>query len=417
MSNSSPLRGARVIAPLLAGISAALTTAPAQPASTILCPGHWKKVANEGPPGRNRHAMAYDSARERVVMFGGLDESTGARLGDTWEWDGERWQLAAVTGPSPRAHTSLAYDTTLRHVLLFGGVGTPADPNGVNNDTWQWDGVAWQDVSGSNKRPAARNGMGMAYDTLHRKMVMHGGGVPFGRRFGDTWTRDATDWHRRLHADGFGDRIPFDGMAFDRELGLTIEVSSPEASCEQLGTWTWDGHVWSPVTGAPPSPRYSSALAYDSARHRVVLHGGDGCPHGVAWPTDTWEWDGADWQLVDTTGMGGRQAPMTYDRRRGQVILFGGFSTNNPQKDDTWAWSGPTYRCDVYTTGDINCDGIVDIDDRKMVDAGQGHAACAADDTRDLDGDGRITSADKAALVELCTFADCARGPGDTDRD
>ena len=108
---------------------------------------------------------------------------------------------------------------------------------------------------------------------------------------------------------------------------------------------------------------------------------------------------------------------MAYDRRRGEVLLFGGAHENHEQTDDTWVWKGPTYRCNVMMPGDLNCDGVVDIDDRKIVDAGHGTPACAPDDTRDLDGDGHITFADKTALEALCTFADCARYPGDKDRD
>jgi len=59
--------------------------------------------------------------------------------------------------------------------------------------------------------------------------------------------------------------------------------------------------------------------------------------------------------------------------------------------------------------GDINCDGIVDKDDLKIVDADRGHAACSAEDTRDLDGDGRIDMADKDILRSMCTFPRCAR--------
>ena len=42
-----------------------------------------------GPSVRAAHVMAYDSARQRVVLFGG---GVGPdRLGDTWEWDGKQW--------------------------------------------------------------------------------------------------------------------------------------------------------------------------------------------------------------------------------------------------------------------------------------------------------------------------------------
>ena len=39
--------------------------------------------------------MAYDSNRDRVVLFGGGVERQ--RLGDTWEWDGKVWTLAELT--------------------------------------------------------------------------------------------------------------------------------------------------------------------------------------------------------------------------------------------------------------------------------------------------------------------------------
>jgi hypothetical protein len=57
---------------------------------------------------------------------------------------------------------------------MFGGMGTPSDPNLDNNDTWEWDGIAWQDVSDTDKQPKARNSMGMAYDIKREKVVLHG---------------------------------------------------------------------------------------------------------------------------------------------------------------------------------------------------------------------------------------------------
>jgi len=39
------------------------------------------------------HALAYDSRRERVVLYGG---SNGTQtFGDTWEWDGANWRQVA----------------------------------------------------------------------------------------------------------------------------------------------------------------------------------------------------------------------------------------------------------------------------------------------------------------------------------
>jgi len=42
--------------------------------------------AGRKPPARCKHALAYDSARGRLVLFGGFGVS-GEPLQDTWEWD------------------------------------------------------------------------------------------------------------------------------------------------------------------------------------------------------------------------------------------------------------------------------------------------------------------------------------------
>ena len=46
--------------------------------------------ANASPSARLVHALAYDSARGRVVLFGGSDSSFNL-LSDTWVWDGTAW--------------------------------------------------------------------------------------------------------------------------------------------------------------------------------------------------------------------------------------------------------------------------------------------------------------------------------------
>lgn len=52
----------------------------------------WTHVGTTGPSPRTVHVMAYDSNRDRVVLFGGGVERQ--RLGDTWEWDGKVWTMS-----------------------------------------------------------------------------------------------------------------------------------------------------------------------------------------------------------------------------------------------------------------------------------------------------------------------------------
>ena len=144
------------------------------------------------PAARDAHAMAYDSKRDRVVLFAGANEYNSHRfrghvgvgrrrldranaadepaaalrardglrrrarprravrrlrlsfrhraLGDTWEWDG-------TTGPSGRrprpagAHrlTRMAYDSARGRVVLFGGAGDSGSSRrhvGVGRHDW-----------------------------------------------------------------------------------------------------------------------------------------------------------------------------------------------------------------------------------------------------------------------------------------
>jgi len=79
--------------------------------------------------------MAYDSARKRVVLFGGANVA-GQDLGDTWEWDGVEWTQVATTGPASRDATAMAYDKARSKVVLFAG-----EVHGViQQDTWEWTG-------------------------------------------------------------------------------------------------------------------------------------------------------------------------------------------------------------------------------------------------------------------------------------
>ncbi|MFY9436735.1 MAG: hypothetical protein WAQ42_07490, partial [Limnochordia bacterium] len=56
----------------------------------------WRLIGTEGPPPRHSPGMVYDSARNVVVMFGGITgrEREGILYGDTWEWDGVEWRQA-----------------------------------------------------------------------------------------------------------------------------------------------------------------------------------------------------------------------------------------------------------------------------------------------------------------------------------
>jgi hypothetical protein len=120
----------------------------------------------DGPVWRNWAAAAYDSARDVLVLHGGLQSQS--RFDETWEWDGQRWTLFKGPGPGAREGAIMAYDAARSTMILFGGA-TPDMQ--IRGDTWEWDDQSWTQVSESG--PAARFPGGMVYDPVRQGVLMY----------------------------------------------------------------------------------------------------------------------------------------------------------------------------------------------------------------------------------------------------
>jgi hypothetical protein len=120
------------------------------------------------PVGRSFHSMATDTARSRIVMYGGYN---GNLLEDTWEWDGSTWmQMTTSAGGTPGRlnTTSMGYDSERHVTLLFGGVGS------IDlGFTWEWDGQNWSQKQPCDSPPYLDRSA-MVYDIAQRKQVLFG---------------------------------------------------------------------------------------------------------------------------------------------------------------------------------------------------------------------------------------------------
>ncbi len=155
----------------------------AQMVWTSLAPG------GGGPAGRENFAMAYDSARQRVVVFGGHVAGSPNLVNDTWEWNGSSWtEMFPAVSPSARAFHAMAYDAARGEVILFGGNGV-----GTSGSTWAWDGDNWS--VRATDGPAPRRAHAMAYDAARQQVAMHGGRrTDTSALLNDTWLWDGTTW-------------------------------------------------------------------------------------------------------------------------------------------------------------------------------------------------------------------------------
>ena len=98
----------------------------------------WKQAEDIGPPARSGHSIAWDG--KSVLLFGGhgVDNSGKGRfLGDTWAWDGARWRQRQDIGPHPRVNHALAWDSARDRTVLFGGWFGIYPNDRIFGDTWE----------------------------------------------------------------------------------------------------------------------------------------------------------------------------------------------------------------------------------------------------------------------------------------
>jgi hypothetical protein len=308
--------------------------------------GAWTQRTVTGPSPRGGHRMVYDAGAGVAVLFGGWINGGSTNSSETWEWNGAgagSWTHRSATGPSPRRAHAMAYDSARGVTVLFGGnLGTSQNvqPSG---ETWEWNGAGggnWTPVIGGG--PLPRQSHAMVYDAFRQKTVVFGGDNG-GSCNGETWERETTGWTLRA-SSGPSPRVEGSAMAFDvdRSVAVLFGGASLPASY-QADTWEWNGARWTQRMVAGPSGRYNHAMAYDAARHATVLFGGQVNANGNAGSVsgETWLWNGSVWTLWVGAGPSAREGHrMVYDAGRSVVVLFGGWNPNGTVNGETWEWNG-----------------------------------------------------------------------------
>ena len=301
---------------------------------------NWQQVTTTiSPQGRYIYGFAYDSHRQVAVLFGG-DNTGSARLNDTWEYDGTNWrQVSPSQSPPGRVNIdqTLVYDSSRRRVVLFGGLGSSS----YLSDTWEYDSTTWSQVS-TDVSPQRRDAHAMVFDTHRGIAVLFGGYNSAGSRLSDTWEYDGT-WQQMSTAQTPPGRYHH-AMAYDERRQVTVLFGGADSTNSKLGdTWEYDGTTWSRVfpSQSPPA-RDNHSMAYDSTRGVVVLFGGAGSG-GLL--NDTWEYDGTTWRQVSTPQSPSPRTEMSlvYDSQRGKTVFFGGGFWSSGRLtafDDTWEYTG-----------------------------------------------------------------------------
>lgn len=324
---------------LLRAALAAAVLAPLATAQTWiqLNPNPWANTTQA----RRSGGIAFSPVNGALVMYGGLRSSTTAVLDDTWTFDGVTWtQLTPATTPPPRWGHRMVYDSRRAKLVTFGGRSPTT--TATANDTWEFDGVNWQQVFPTTS-PNARAFYSMAYDSRRGVCVLYGtqSGSTVGTSGGNqTWEYDGTMW-RQVVTAFVPPGLETPAMAYDAARGVTVMFGGYNGASPGTmynSTWEYDGVNWvqrSPANS--PTGRYRAGCDYDARRGRVVVYGGFGSGTALQ---DTWEYDGNTWTQVGSAGpTKSTEAFFAYSPALSSFVHFGG-SGPGGTTNETWLYTG-----------------------------------------------------------------------------
>ena len=321
----------------------------------------WETASTSGGPSRNYlGGMAFDSANGIAHYYGGRTANSGTITASHYTWDGSSWTLLeASAAPGARGFMPLAYDEARSRLILYGGVASGAS---FTSATWLYDGTSWANASPATSPPARRY-HALCYDAKRQEIVLFGGEGEGSIPLNDTWVWDGTTWTQRSPATvppvRLEHAIGYDPATERVILHGGIPISEEIDEVYHSDTWAWDGTDWTEVT--PPkeilNSRRSHEMVTDTTAGQLLLIGGLSQAHGHE--GDLWRWDGVATEWVPLASDYFR-VPMS-DRPDGvwnytDINIPEGvtveFIPNENNTPVTWLASG-----DVTIEGSISVDG------------------------------------------------------------
>ncbi len=347
---------------------------------------NWTRIESElSPSPRQFPAMAYDSARDSIVLYGGNvlaeDEESFTLIDDTWEFDGEQW-ISIGTGPKV-AKPIMAYDPTLNQTFLIG-----LNETGTTTVMYRYDVAShtWTSVT-PTAFPTCVNDGHMLYRERTGKLTFFGGvcatNTPDGEEVWE-WDNAGNKWTKLTLTAGFI-RLAGQAVSYDpsRNEIVTFGGTVATGSVVSSGTHILRGNTWRLVLmNSRPAPRSLAPFETDAASNTIWLVSGldetssfyhselwgyrngqwfEGPPvpaaceaalaafdtdRGVLVATctgaDTFEWNGTEWKSfpdLKTEPSLRSFSGMVYDPNLKKTVMYGGFRGTN-FRNDTWTWNG-----------------------------------------------------------------------------
>ncbi|MEQ1832386.1 MAG: kelch repeat-containing protein [Candidatus Eisenbacteria bacterium] len=313
----------------------------------------WTQLTPTGTPPSTRwgHSGVYDAVNDRMLVFGGSTTPASNQLWALSLAGTPAWTLLSASGTAPAARFGHAaeYDAANQRMLLFGGY----DNTNYLNDAWQLSlngSLAWASLGALGPAPATRTGAPWVFDAPRNRLLLFGGYAATDDT-DDLWTlslagtaqwqqlvpgssagpwrythRAVIDWvgRRMLILQGFTGQFLDDVRAFDLDGVLSWTTLNP------LGT--------------RPAARHSHSAIFDLARNRIVVIGGISSSLGTTL-NDVWALSlGATptWTRLTPTGsppsrISGHAA--AYDRVNDRIVCFGGSLFQPGSSSPVWTLS------------------------------------------------------------------------------
>lgn len=257
----------------------------------------------------------------------------------------QNWRLVTTTvSPPITGEHASAYDSARNRLLLYGGNG-----NGwaYANTTWEFDGTSWISTT-TAVSPTARYGAAMAYDSVRGVMILFGGAGPDDLALNQTWRYTNTTWNLVT-----GGTVPISRTYAAMTAGANGQLylfGGNNGTTPYNDLWRYDNGTWTNLASGPPA-RTLAALAYDVANNRLLLFGGR---MGVGTLlNDLWAFNlgNSTWnQLSPSSSPSARMGhTLTYNPATNSVVLVGGIGSGNTLLGDTWHYSQNSWT-QVYPT-------------------------------------------------------------------
>ena len=279
----------------------------------------WRLLPHVHLPNLIDPAFAFDTGRGRAVAFSGRLQGAGEQTAwlagsAVFENDGTGWSAKGAPGaPTPRQRAAAVGFGS--KILLFGGrvLPTGADISGgqlaqtdLLNDTWLYDGKAWEKVAVSNPPPACEAAQ-LVHDTRRDRVVLVGGncaveGFAFNPSDNDgfrLWEFDGKDWSRRFDLDD-----PALPRSFRPRRSVAAAFNPVRGTTMLFGGFVDVTEICPYTTTELETKRYDARIA------EVINHDmgptlqlqQQGCWGGYV--HDTWEWDGTTLKALTRVAYG-----------------------------------------------------------------------------------------------------------------